>query len=80
MNNELINNITNSKEFRALANEMMSKGLSREQVVNSTLSAIVLEVQQTGKSLPESWDFVFGAGAYRKLANDVWEKLNGAAA
>lgn len=40
-----------------------------------TISARILFLVQSGKTLPEAVDAVLGAGTYAKLAGDVFEAL-----
>lgn len=43
--------------------------------MNPKISAAILAHVAAGKSLPEAFDAVLGAGAYAKLAGDVYDAL-----
>lgn len=43
--------------------------------MNPKISAAILAHVASGKSLPEAFDAVLGAGAYAKLAGDVYDAL-----
>ena len=44
--------------------------------MNAKISAAILALVAEGKTLPEAFDAVLGAGAYRDLANEIWEAAN----
>jgi hypothetical protein len=43
--------------------------------ITTKISARILILVQSGKSLPEAFDAVLGAGAYLKLASDMHDAL-----
>lgn len=45
--------------------------------MNKKISAKILSLISTGMSLSEAFDAVLGAGAYLKLAGEVYEGLRG---
>lgn len=49
----------------------------RDHVNKARISMAILTLMQAGMTLPEAFDQVMGEGAYRKLADEVWETLNG---
>jgi hypothetical protein len=42
---------------------------------NAQISMMILAEMENGKTLPEAFDAVLGAGAYLKLAGDVYDEL-----
>ncbi len=42
---------------------------------NAQISAAILAHVAAGKSLPEAYDAVFGAGAYAKMAGEMYDAL-----
>ena len=44
--------------------------------MNTKISARILILIQSGKTLPEAFDAVLGAGAYEKMAGEVYDALN----
>lgn len=46
-----------------------------DAIKNAAISARILAHVNAGKSLPEAYDAVFGAGAYQKLAGEIYDEL-----
>lgn len=44
--------------------------------MNAKISARILSLVQTGKTLPEAMDVVMGAGTFAKLAGEVYDNFN----
>jgi hypothetical protein len=42
------------------------------------ISALILAEVANGKSIKEAFDAVIGEGAYKQLADDIWETFNAA--
>lgn len=42
------------------------------------ISALILAQVAQGKSIQEAFDAVIGEGAYKQLADDLWETFNAA--
>ena len=47
---------------------------------NAAISARILAHVNAGKTLPEAYDAVMGAGAYQKLAGELYDELRAKAA
>lgn len=50
---------------------MMKNGMTTNQVISLRILALVAG----GMALKEAYNAVMGAGAYEKLASDIYEKL-----
>ena len=48
--------------------------------MNAIISARILTLVQSGKTIPEAMDSVLGAGAFAKLAGEVYDGIKGKAA
>ncbi len=44
--------------------------------MNAKISGRIAFFVSQGKSLPEAFDMVLGAGAYMKLAGELYDRLN----
>ncbi len=44
-------------------------------VVNARISAAIIEATKRGLDTPAAYDSVMGAGAYRRMTDDIWERL-----
>lgn len=48
--------------------------------MNTKIAARILALVQSGMTLPEAFDAVLGAGAYLKMAGEVYDTLRARAA
>lgn len=46
--------------------------------MNAKISAAIVANMQNGMTLPEAYDAVFGAGAYVKMAGEMYDALRAA--
>jgi hypothetical protein len=51
-----------------------------EMNMNTKIAARILALVQSGMTLPEAFDAVLGAGAYLKMAGEVYDTLRARAA
>jgi len=49
---------------------------SNRTAKNAQISEMILNRVAQGVALPQAIDEVFGAGAYKRLADEIWEAAN----
>jgi hypothetical protein len=59
-----------------IAKDLISKGVPEREAYRVACSVILGALVDAGMELPTAYDHVFGSGAYKQLADEIWTELN----